>query len=244
MATQLEEKRLSIPRNELELLSIALHNNAAIDVIERLAALQEKAMMRNAELAFNEAMNAAQAEVVRVIPKRDNNQTGSKYAGYDDLDKMIRPVYIKHGFSLSFDTDPSVPPTVEMVRVLCRVSHRDGHTRTYHYDMPADGKGPKGGDVMTKTHARAAAGSYGMRYLLKMIFNIAIGEDDRDGNSQGMDGQTVEDWVNEIHASATLQDLSVIYGRAFNAAQSLKDNNARKIFMASRDDRRAKLGSK
>jgi hypothetical protein len=35
---------------------------------------------------------------------------------------------------------------------------------------------------MTKTHAAGAAMSYGMRYLLKMIFNVAVGEDDRDGN--------------------------------------------------------------
>src|SRR5690606_32576023 len=61
-------------------------------------------------------------------------------------------------------------------------SHRDGHSRAYHIDMPADGKGAKGGDVMTKTHATGAAASYGMRYLLKMIFNVAVGEEDRDGN--------------------------------------------------------------
>jgi ERF superfamily len=47
--------------------------------------------------------------------------------------------------------------------------------------MPADGKGAKGGDVMTKTHAAGSAFTYGQRYLLKMIFNIAIGDDD-DGN--------------------------------------------------------------
>lgn len=32
--------------------------------------------------------------------------------------------------------------------------------------------------MMTKTHATGAAMSYGMRYLLKMIFNAAIGEAD------------------------------------------------------------------
>ena len=32
------------------------------------------------------------------------------------------------------------------------------------------------------THATGSAVSYGQRYLLKMIFNVAVGEDDRDGN--------------------------------------------------------------
>ena len=55
--------------------------------------------------------------------------------------------------------------------------------------MPADGKGAKGGDVMTKTHASGAAISYGSRYLLKAIFNLAIGEEDADGNASH--GQTM-----------------------------------------------------
>ena len=42
-------------------------------------------------------------------------------------------------------------------------------------------RGDKQGE-MTKTHATGAAASYGARYLLKGIFNVAVGEDDRDGN--------------------------------------------------------------
>ena len=76
-------------------------------------------------------------------------------------------------------------PYPDHVRVVCYVGHVGGHSRAYHVDMPADGKGAKGGDVMTKTHAVGAGMSYGMRYLLKMIFNIAIGEDDDDGNGAG-----------------------------------------------------------
>jgi hypothetical protein len=50
--------------------------------------------------------------------------------------------------------------------------------------MPVDGKGARGGDVMTKTHAMGSGISYGMRYLLRMIFNLAIDQDD-DGNAAG-----------------------------------------------------------
>src|SRR5262249_2919405 len=96
----------------------------------------------------------------------------------------LRPIWSKHGFALSFNTDPAnVPP--EYVRVMCDVSHRGGHTRHYQIDIPADGKGAKGGDVMTKTHAMGSGVSYGMRYLLKMIFNVAVGEGDDDGVAAG-----------------------------------------------------------
>jgi hypothetical protein len=151
-----------------------------VDKMERLFELQERVTARQAETAFNAAMNAAQAEMRPIATNASNPQTKSRYATFDKLDKRLRPIYTHHGFSLSFDEGESPKP--EHVRVLCYVSHVAGHTRTYHRDMPADGKGAKGGDVMTKTHAAGAAGSYGARYLLKGIFNVAVGEEDRDGN--------------------------------------------------------------
>jgi hypothetical protein len=151
-----------------------------VDKLERLMALWERNESRTAEAAFNSAMSAAQDELRPVAADAENPQTKSRYASYGALDRAVRPVYARHGFALSFDTGDS--PLAEHVRVLCYVSHRGGHQRTHHVDMPADGKGAKGGDVMTKTHAAGAAMSYGQRYLLKLIFNIAVGED-RDGNA-------------------------------------------------------------
>ena len=65
------------------------------------------------------------------------------------------------------------------------LSHERGYKRTFHIDMPADGKGAQGRDVMTRTHATGSAVSYGRRYLLLMIFNIAVGGEDDDGNAAG-----------------------------------------------------------
>ena len=43
---------------------------------------------------------------------------------------------------------------------------------------------------MSRTHATASALSYGMRYLLRLIFNIAVGEGDDDGNKAGAQQQS------------------------------------------------------
>jgi len=155
--------------------------NPAVDIdkMERLLQMRERLVARDAEIAFNAAMSEAQAMMGRISADATNPQTRSKYASYQALDRVLRPIYTDHGFSLSFDTGDGQQ---DQVRVMCHVSHKSGHTRVYHADMPADGKGAKGGDVMTKTHATGAAMSYGMRYLLKMIFNVAVGEDDTDGN--------------------------------------------------------------
>src|SRR5271170_5474820 len=161
-----------IQHTAMDLLSIALKNNAAIDVIERLAALQNQERARQDSIDFNETMNRVQEKIKRIAPDLENKQTSSKYASYAKIDRVIRPIYSAEGMSLSFSTEDC--PIPEHVRVVCFVAQR-GYTRKYQIDMPCDGKGAKGGDVMTKTHATGAATQYGMRYLVKGVFNIAIG---------------------------------------------------------------------
>ena len=159
---------------------LALNPDVSPEKLERLLAIQERVMAKRAEDEFNAAMSAAQAEMGTVSTDATNPQTHSRYATYGKLDKALRPIYTRHGFALSFSEGET--EKAEHVRVICYVTHRGGYTRMYHRDMPADGKGAKGGDVMTKTHASGAAQSYGMRYLLKGIFNVAVGEEDDDGN--------------------------------------------------------------
>lgn len=167
-------------------LMVALARAAAspkvnIEKMERLWAMQMQLMAMEAEKAYNGAMAEAQSEMGRVSTDAVNPHTRSRYASYGQIDRALRPIYTKHGFALSFNEAASEKPL--HVRILCQVSHRAGHSRMYQIDMPTDGKGAKGGDVMTPTHASGSAHSYGKRYLVRDIFNVAIGEDDNDGNS-------------------------------------------------------------
>lgn len=174
------------PSNLLQVLERAASNpDVDVEKMERLMAMHERMVGKQSEQAFNEAMTAAQSEMGRVSADAKNNQTHSAYVTYGKLDKVLRPIYTRHGFALSFGTGEAPQP--EYVRILCNVSHKAGHSRTYQVDMPADGKGAKGGDVMTKTHAAGSAMSYGMRYLLKLIFNVAVGEEDDDGNGASLE---------------------------------------------------------
>jgi hypothetical protein len=154
--------------------------NTNVEKLERMLDVYERITERQAEQEFDKAMSLAQSEMRLVAVDSNNSQTKSKYASFAALDRAVRPIYTKHGFGISYDTGEGAPEG--FVRVVCRVSHIGGDKRIHHIDMPADGKGAKGGDVMTKTHATGAALTYGQRYLLKLIFNIAVGEDD-DGNS-------------------------------------------------------------
>lgn len=218
------------PVTPLSLMDKAIDRGISVEQLQILQDMYFKQQARDAEMEFNRAMNACQVEVGRVAPNAFNKQTQSKWATYDKLDAALRPIYTKHGFCLSFSTDPSVSPETEMTRVLCYLSHREGHTRTYHQDVPCDGKGAKGGDVMTKAHARGAADSYGMRYLLKMIFNIAIGEDDNDGNGAAP-SKHMEDLYERLEWIAnrsTLPEVQKIGRAAYDEAKKLGDQNAMK----------------
>lgn len=158
----------------------AMNPEADIDKMDRLWAMYERIEGKRAEQAFANAMCDAQTEMEPIRANCDNSQTHSKYASYAALDRAIRPIYTKHGFALSFNTADGAPEG--HIRLICDVSHRSGHVKPYRLDVPSDGKGAKGGDVMTKTHATGAALSYGERYLAGMIFNLAINKD-KDGNA-------------------------------------------------------------
>jgi hypothetical protein len=141
-----------------------------------------------AEAAYNTAMTEVQRQMGRVAADAANTSTRSRYATYGALDRVVRPLYTEAGFGISFNEDVTAG-ALDTVRVLAYVTHtakgaKRSHSRTFHTDISADGKGAKGGDVMTKTHAHVSATSYGKRVLMGMIFNIATGNDD-DGNAAG-----------------------------------------------------------
>lgn len=224
------------PPTTMDLLRVALSNRAAIDVIERLAALCREEQARIAETEFSEALNRVQKEIKRIAPDLENPQKHSRYASYAAIDRVIRPIYGHEGFSLSFThADCSKP---DHIRVICWVRLR-GHKEPYQVDWPVDTKGPKGEPVMTATQATGASDSYAKRYLVKDIFNIAIGEDDRDGNL--MPENQERDLLLAIQGASNLQELERAYKDSIKAAVASQDFMGCKVFKEARDKREKEL---
>lgn len=221
-------ERKAEPQNMLAVIERAAMNpDVDVDKMRALLEMKQQIDARDAEMVFNRAMNRCQSEIGRIAADKTNNQTRSDYASYAALDRVVRPIYTKYGFSLSFDTGEIQADTID---VLCYVSHEDGHTRRYHTPMPADGKGAKGGDVMTKTHAAGSAMQYGQRYLLKLIFNLAIGQDD-DGNAAGSMPCT-EDQILEIESEIDAYCLRVSQekGRDYDEFKEKYITEFKKVF--------------
>ena len=215
-----------------------------IDKMERLMQMHERIVKNKAESDFNDAMTACQKEIRAVAPDAVNPQTHSKYASFAKLDGILRPIYTKHGISISYGTEDTAK--VESVRVIAYVA-RGGYTRKYQVDMPADGKGAKGGDVMTKTHATGAAMAYGSRYLLKGIFNVAVGEDDQDGNARSdkVLPETVKvDFLAAIEALADMEGWNSLWQKITAATTAAGDIAAHEELRSAMAARRRILTAK
>lgn len=224
------------------LLHIALENNAAIDVIERLAALRREEREYRTQVAFDEALSRCQSKLSRISADSNNPQTNSRYASYAKIDSIVRPIYTAEGFSLAFtERDCPTPGKTRFVGLLSRA----GCTREYVKDMTPSTQGPRGNDVMTAIHADASADSYAKRYIVKDIFNIAIGEDDNDGNGNPDKPRIPENRVREfcerMNACATKETLWNVYRAAYIEAERINDRNAIQAYIAAKDARKAAI---
>jgi hypothetical protein len=158
--------------------------NTDVDKLERLLAMQERVLEREAERVFNVSLKDAQDEIHPILRNKTNSSTNSKYADLEAVSDAVDPVFRRHGFSMSFGTADC--PYPNHYRVTCRLSHVGGHHRDYQADVPADTTGIKGTQNKTNTHGFGSALSYGRRYLKLLIADVPTTDDD--GRAAGNGG--------------------------------------------------------
>jgi hypothetical protein len=171
----------------------------AIDVakLAELLRIQREIIAREARLQFTRAMSAVQGEMQPVLRNARNDQTSSRYATLEAIDAAIRPVYARHGFCLSFNSEPMDGSNV---RVVCEVSHHGRHSKEYRLDAALDLLGPQGKANKTPLHGLGSSLSYIRRYLTCMIFNVVLTNEDNDGNrTRGEPGKLSAGQVEELN---------------------------------------------
>jgi hypothetical protein len=178
--------------NPLVLVRMAIENGADPDKMEKLLDLARNWKAGQAAEAFAIALNAAQSAMPCVVKDKANSHTNSKYASLETVQTVMRPVYTLNGFSLSYGTEDS--KLEGHLRVICDLSHVGGCTRRYHLDCPIDGAGMRGSSNKTGVQAMGSTISYARRYLMLMIFNVTVADQDIDGRaSDALDTITEED---------------------------------------------------
>lgn len=165
-----------------KVIALASNRDTNPEMFDRLVAWQERERASQSEEEYNAAMNAAQTEIHPVVRTTENTQTRSFYAKLEAVDAAIRPIYLKHGFNVSYNT---VPPLVAgNVRVECEVA-RGRHSKKYYREAPADTLGPKGTSVKTALHGGGSTETFLKRYAVCGAFNVVFANQDDDGNFGG-----------------------------------------------------------
>lgn len=169
------------PRSPMEIAHSLMAQGKQIDpnVIEKFLAMEERYQARIAEDAFNAAMAQCQAEMPRVWKTSHNSHTKSGYADLEQVQETLRPIYQKHGFSISYSAD-AAKSNADTLCIVADVMHTAGHTKRFELPLTIDGKGAKGGGVMNGPQGGGSTVSYGRRYLLLMIFNVTLTGEDND----------------------------------------------------------------
>jgi hypothetical protein len=194
---------VEINQEESQMVSMiermAVNPEVDVEKLERLMVMQEKMLDRSAEQEYTRSMVAVQQEIQAVTRDKVNPQTHSRFVSLEAIKKVVTPVYTSHGFALSYGEGESTKQ--DNVRVTCKVMHAGGHSESFFYDCPIDDKGIAGKTNKTPTHGKASAVTYGERYILKLIFNITIQDEDDDGNAASQTVEYItEEMVNILHA--------------------------------------------
>lgn len=168
----------------MNFIAMAL-TNPAIETakLRELLDMQKGIIAEEARIKFIEAMRDTQAEIMPVVRGAENKATNSMYAKLEAIDAAIRPIYTRHGFTLSFDEEAGDAATMQIV---CLVEHVAGHAKRFSMFAPPDTMGPKGTPTKTALHGRGSTTTFLRRYLMCNVFNVVLRGMDDDGNRGGM----------------------------------------------------------
>ncbi len=158
------------------LLQMAVQQNADLDKLERLMALQERWEATEARKAFDAAFAAFKSEAVRIIKNRSVTAgplAGKKYAELFSVVNAVTPALSANGLSSSWQITKDERDWIE---VTCTIKHSAGHSESVSMGGPPDVGGAK-----NPIQARASTVSYLQRYTLKAITGLSEQDDDDDG---------------------------------------------------------------
>jgi len=151
--------------------------NIDIAKMSALVEMQFRIEARQAEIEFNAALARLMPKMPRVrkdgtIPDNEGRPR-SRFATYEEIDRVTRPLLADEGFSISFRTED---PTPGHLRVIGTLSHRMGHSKDSSITLPITAP-PRA----TATQGVGSTDKYGRRYVILNMLNIVCEGVDNDG---------------------------------------------------------------
>lgn len=209
----------------MQIMTMASNPDFDVEKLEKLMDLQEREMARLALVAFNQAFSEMQSQIPTVAKSKKGGD--SNYATLEDVVEITRPILNRYGFSTYFDTKTDISNNREVkdkygninviydgnVIVRAILLHKMGHQIETSLIVPFDFSGSK---KMNTAQAMGSAVSYGKRYALCALLNIAT----RDDN----DARTSNVYAHKTITGAQTRGLTMKYERL--------NDESKKAFMA------------
>lgn len=204
--------------------------------------VQERMMNKQAEMDFNADFAGLQGELPRITKDARIVHSGkliSTYATYEKIDEVIRPLLIKHGFGLRFNSE--VEANGKGVIITATLSHKRGHSITDRIPLGYDTSGAK-----NNVQGVGSTIAYGKRYLVGMLLNLVFEGEDDDGAKSGyqpitdQQAETIKELVREtgtdtqkflnlmVSGAKSIDEIALKdYNRVYNALLSKRSQIAK-----------------
>jgi hypothetical protein len=146
--------------------------------LERLVALQERMLDRDATAQFSDALNRFQS-VCPAIDQDKKAKAGAYsygYASFEHISREILPFLKECGLSYTFNSALDG----NLLTLTCRLRHVGGHCEDTSFTVKVDDSAR-----MNDAQKLGSARSYAKRYALVDALGIRIGELDDDGKTGG-----------------------------------------------------------
>lgn len=167
-----------------EMLSAVIEKGVTsenVAAIEKLVGLYERMELRDAEKQFAAAFVALQADLPVIVASSVIPNRG-KYERFEDVMRVVGPLLVKHGFTVSFSMDFREGRVLE----TCKLSHVAGHSQSNSFAV-------RTGKADSDTQADCKAATTAKRNALLNCLNIVIRQDmltDED-NDASLEGEVI-----------------------------------------------------
>jgi len=155
------------------------NENFDADKLDKLLAMYERIMARNAEMAFNKDFAEMQSELPVIQENGEiviREVVQSRYAKFEDINDIVKPILKAHGFAITFKTKT----VADGITVTAILMHKDGHREDTEMTLHADTSGNK-----NAVQGVGSSVSYAKRYGLIALLNITTRGEDDDGQAGG-----------------------------------------------------------
>jgi hypothetical protein len=223
----------------VELLRIAVSQNADIEKLKQLMDLQERWEKNEARKAFVVAMKQFKSDPPTISKnKRVHFETTKGPCDYNhatldhvcnEVTKGLSAVGITHTWKVAQGKD--------LITVTCVLTHEFGHSEMTQLMGLPDNSGSK-----NAVQAIGSTVTYLQRYTLLAACGLAA-SNDTDGNAgmPGVETDVLEKNCGEMYRAKDIPELRFLFGVAYSKAEEINDRKAMAQYITVKDKRREEL---